>query len=642
MNNSLTPWVITGTLLLSGLSGCSTSFSPAPAPPGASAFGSISGQVHGGQFAITGASVYAYETSTAGYGVASTLLAGPVLTDANGSFSFPASTTCTPAGVVYLYSLGGDPGGSVANLNAGLLAVLGICPTDGLLVNAVVAPPATSAQISMNEVSTIAAAYALAGFATSATAIGNSGTALANTGLTNAANNASQMYIAVTPYGGGGAGALAATPNGNGIVPAALINTLANILAACINSASPYTPCTTLFSNDESGGGQTGTAPADTATAAIYLAQHPYPRDTNGNSLVSTLFNIAGSTANPFTPALATAPSDFAVALVFTGSFTSPYGIAIDSSGNAWVTNATTSGSVSVLSPLGVPLTGSPFGSGSLDVPKGLAIDQNGSAWVANTTGNSLVQLTSQGAVSATYTTDISSPNSVAIDASNNVWVANSASVTKISNTSSTPTFVTQTDNNQPRGITVSASGNVWVAEGADGITQDPPSDTSHTYTGYPATFLGLAADSAGFVWAADPGDTELFKFNSSGAIAASPEIATGPTCVAIDGSNNVFLSTVKSSSGTAAAGNLVYGVVELSSAATANGPPVTVGYTAGGQLQSQEGIAVDGSGNVWVTNYSYKNTSNTTVAGTTVVEFLGLANPAVTPINPSQLSTKP
>ena len=66
--------------------------------------------------------------------------------------------------------------------------------------------------------------------------------------------------------------ALPTTPNGNGVVPQATIDTLADILGACVNSAGPSsTPCSMLFANAMNGNSQ----PAETATAAINIAHNP-------------------------------------------------------------------------------------------------------------------------------------------------------------------------------------------------------------------------------------------------------------------------------------------------------------------------------------------------------------------------------
>jgi secreted PhoX family phosphatase len=46
-------------------------------------------------------------------------------------------------------------------------------------------------------------------------------------------------------------------------------------------------------------------------------------------------------------------------------------------------------------------------------------------------------------------------------------------------------------------------------------------------------------------------------------------------------------------------------------------------GFTAGGILNGPNGLAIDGSGNVWVTGGASNN----------LVEFVGAATPVVTPI---------
>ncbi|MEI9967600.1 MAG: hypothetical protein WDM87_02855 [Terracidiphilus sp.] len=88
--------------------------------------------------------------------------------------------------------------------------------------------------------------------------------------------------------------ALATTPGGNGTVPQTEINTLANILAACVNSTGPTsTQCSTLFSNATNNGVD---AP-DTATAALNIAHNPGPSST----IVGNLFGLQTPTS-PFQP----------------------------------------------------------------------------------------------------------------------------------------------------------------------------------------------------------------------------------------------------------------------------------------------------------------------------------------------------
>jgi hypothetical protein len=127
----------------------------------------------------------------------------------------------------------------------------------------------------VNEVSTVAAAYAMAGFATDATHVSSSGTALAKVGIANAFANASNLVVIWSGF------ALTTTPEMNGTVPQGKIYLLADILATCVNSngavTGPTSPsaCYTLLSTATSDGTSAGIQPTDTATAAINIAHHP-------------------------------------------------------------------------------------------------------------------------------------------------------------------------------------------------------------------------------------------------------------------------------------------------------------------------------------------------------------------------------
>src|ERR1017187_1491211 len=288
------------------LAGCSINSTSAPI---ADAGLAIHGSVHGGQQPIVGAQVYLLAANTTGYGQPSvsklsamstgysSSLGAYVPTAPDGSFTITGDYSCTPNTQVYLYSLGGSQGG-IANPAAGLLAALGNCPSSGNFLS-------STPFIAVNEVSTVAAAYAFAGFATDATHVSSSGTPLAQIGIANAFANATNLAGIST------GAALAVTPAGNGTAPQSKVNTLANIIAACINSTGPsFTACSTLFSNAESAGAA-GTLPTDTATAAINIAHSP-------GSNVANLYALSTATP-PFSPALAAQPFEFTVSLSFTG-----------------------------------------------------------------------------------------------------------------------------------------------------------------------------------------------------------------------------------------------------------------------------------------------------------------------------------
>jgi hypothetical protein len=184
------------------------------------------------------------------------------------------------------------------------MTAVGKCPASGTL-------QAVVPFIFINEVTTVASVYALAGFMTDLAHVSSSGTPLAQAGIAQAFATVNNLVNIATGT------ALAVTPAGNGTVPQTEINSLANILASCVNSngaSSP--PCTTLFANAQSG----STAPTDTVTAALYIAQNP-------GANISNLFAIPLPTS-PFQPSLSIAPNDFTIALNFTGGLSQPLAIA--------------------------------------------------------------------------------------------------------------------------------------------------------------------------------------------------------------------------------------------------------------------------------------------------------------------------
>jgi PKD repeat protein len=231
----------------------------------------ITGLVYGGSTPIVGAHVYLLAANTTGYGGAgiaasssnasvsllsavetgtSDSVGAYVATGSNGGFSLTGDYTCTSGQQLYLYVLSGT------NAAAGLMAVVGSCPASG----------SNAITVTVNEVTTIAAAYAFAGFATDAMHVSSSGTAPAQLGIQDAFATAGSLTGLSTGT------ALALTPGGNGAVPQAEINTLANILANCINYGSS---CATLLATATADGTSTGTKPTDTATAAINIAHNP-------------------------------------------------------------------------------------------------------------------------------------------------------------------------------------------------------------------------------------------------------------------------------------------------------------------------------------------------------------------------------
>ena len=413
----------------------------------------VQGKVHGGRQPISGASVYLYAAGTGGYGTASVLLIGPVTTASDGTFTIPSTYSCpSSTSQAYIYALGGNPG-SGTNTAAGLLAGLGACSA-----------LSSSTYVTVNEVSTIATSYALAGYATDPTHVSSSGSALAQIGMVNAFATVTNLETLSTGV------ALATTPAANGTVPQSQINTLADILRDALTQrlATPWTA--------HSATPERSTA-TDTATPATNIAHNP-------GANVSTLWSLVAGSGTPFLPYLGGAPNDFdhrhqlhgrrvelllghrrrrfrkcmgresrrqttmatALASLVPWASRSPAlwvtpaaglngaeGIAVDPSGNIWVTNSNsgTTGTISEFKPSTSTWgSASGFSGGGLNSPVLLAIDASSNVWVTNG-NNSISEFSSVGSPLSgsgfTGNGQLVEPGGIAIDTSGNVWVANSA-----------------------------------------------------------------------------------------------------------------------------------------------------------------------------------------------------------------------
>lgn len=407
-----------GVLVAVAMTGCEGRTSMiAPHSPTIAAPASAHGRVMGGQQPITGASIYLYAAGAGGYGsAAASLLTSStgnqddsgnwyVTTDANGNFAITGDWSCpvSPSpSYLYLLALGGNPGGSSANPNLALLAALGPCTG----VN-------SSTYVVVNELTTVASIWALSPFMTGMTNIGSSATNQVGLGDAFAAANSVANIATGTASG-------PSLPVGASL-PVAKIDTLANILASCVNStggtAGDSSPCGNLFLATT----VNSVAPTNTVAAALNMAQQP-------GANVSALF-AQQAAIPPFLPNLSTAPNDLTIAINYTGGgLNAPAAIATDQSGNVWVTNGG-GDTVSWFDNLGNSKLGT---SGTLigGVPAGIAIDLSGNAWVTASNNEVYELSSSNGSIVGSPLTGFNGPTGIAIDPSNEIWVVNSANST--------------------------------------------------------------------------------------------------------------------------------------------------------------------------------------------------------------------
>jgi hypothetical protein len=512
-----------------------------------------------------------------------------------------------------------------------MMTVLGSC--DGL----------GSSTVVVNEVTTVASAWATAPFAANDALTGNPsylylGTSSGNlSGLVNAFAAVNNLVDITTGQ------ARFMTPAANATVPYVEINTLADALNACTATSGGVegdgSPCSVLFTAADTLG--TGTysgsiAPSDTLQAAFNIAQHPVSNFGYTLDKASNLFTLATS-SSPFQPILAAKPTEWSISLNYIsgGGLTTASTVgsfAIDADGNLWITD-TTAGDVIEWNAAGAafsPSTGFSAGGGLI------AIDANGNVWVS---GNGVLsELTNLGSpvLGSPYAGVAGGGSDMAFDAQDNLWIANGTDVNEFSNLGEELSPASGYTNSGISGITavgIDSSNNVWVgnpnsasADASFSELTNPGGEliVNSQGTGLGTIFPGLAADGAGNIWgiATAPSDevckvppyggkgteliatciTNYINYQSGGNFFLNAKglalDGAGMLWVASQGGSALGPGLLPASSGTASS---------LSSPSLAAGP-----------LR----VAVDRSGNVWVL-----------LANNTVTEFIGVATPVVTPI---------
>lgn len=488
----------------------------------------ISGQVVSGSASgpISGATVQLFTAGTTGYASApstsSLNVIGNLTTDANGKFALAYTCPAAPGDQLYVVATtaagGGFNGGT--NPSIALMTALGSCGN----LNT------SGTTVTINEVTTIAAAYALSGFAgmpttggginvgapavitakaTTCKASGNWVSSGPNTcnylGLVNAFNTANNLVDPSTgqarTFTPGYTQSFSADTNiiNNSTVPTARINALADMLASCVETPSG---CGTLFA----AAATTNVTPADTLQTALNIAQNP------GNNVTALLGLVASSfIAPPYATNLGTTestpPTDLTLALTFTGAGlgiapnltladpTNPSflgtisvtnsALAIDAQGNIWVTGYPVDGgsaignTIAEFSGLGAPLT--PNISFSTATP----------------------QVPTFGGFNPTPTND-SGLGVFAIDQSGNLWINGQGSddLLEVSSSLAPSQSVGSLRTGDNGSIAIDLGGRAWAGGREGGLEQIATGDASVLQNFANAVPLGaLTFDANGGLW---------------------------------------------------------------------------------------------------------------------------------------------
>ena len=599
------------------LSGCAIGSVAGPAT-GSDANLSLGGHVHGGQQPVTSSHIALFSTVSSGlgntaYGGSATLLA-TATTDANGNFLITSSYTCPAQQQAYIVATGGNPGLTTSTDNSAIFLMAALGPCTGI---------GAGTQVDIDEVTTVAAAYALSGFlpagaagltesAVTSTSVGGTmpgiTTSSVNTqGLSDAFANANNIVnftagvaYTTTPQ--------SSTTNGSGVVPQSTIHALADILQTCVNSSGPTQPaCTSLFTAAKPPTGSSITAaPVNVLQAIVDIALNP------GNN-VATLFGLINSSpAFPYT--LTAAPNDWTIGITYNYSSTvlnKAVGMGIDNYDNVYVTGsvaAATGTDLLIMSPQGLLLNSSAMSTvATSNNIRNIAFDSSNNAYMPNGspstpfiykfTPNTSNSPGSGGAVSQlSYSTVSGTLNTyaVAVDQNNDIWTEGyKASTCAVSSPESSNTF------------------GCFLMEFPATSPAAPVSSWPTLSDFQPGIggARGLAFDvKTGNIWTTDVNNSNLTLFNvgtgtpAASAAAASVILSTaantttgvGSVSVAVDGSSNAWAVVL----GNAPTTTVPAGLYKVTTALS----PTLI---SGGNLQTPGYLAIDGNGNIFIANNS-------------------------------------
>ena len=355
----------------------------------------------------------------------------------------------------------------------------------------------------------------------------------------------------------------------------------------------------------------------------------------------------------------------------------SPTGTAVDAFGNVYIASVSdnrvykvSNGAISIVAGNGIPGfsgDGGPAAGAEIASPYGVAVDSSGNVYIADTS-NDRIRLVSGGTITTLvgngggciqqtdYLGDncppeaasLRSPRGVAVDSSGNLYIADTADqrIRKVSGgiittVAGNGTYgsagdggpATSAELDSPSGVAVDSGDNIYIADTLNnrirkvsgGIITSVAGNgtTGYAGDGGPATSAefenpyGVAVDSANNIYIADTFNNRIRKvsggiittvagngtygYSGDGGLAINAELEE-PYGVAVDASDNIYIADT---------GN--HRIREVS---TVNGNVISTiagngfssysgdgGQATGAQLSSPNGLAVDASGNLYISD---------------------------------------
>ncbi|MFL5382094.1 MAG: hypothetical protein ACJ8GN_06230 [Longimicrobiaceae bacterium] len=452
--------------------------------------------------------------------------------------------------------------------------------------------PTLAGPVTVNELTTVAAAYAFAQF-TAASQISGPAASL---------RVAAGMCANLASITGDPSNVMLGAPNGDQTNSLRSLRNLANLLVPAVRgSGGDWHEVHELATPPR------GDPPADTFQAMVNIARHP-------GWHVAGIYRQSQS-MQLYSPALAVPPDAWTLAVKVnrtgddgTRKFGGPANISWDRHGNAWISNNVVQGESAgcdfavVLKPDGTPADGvdgpkSPVVGGGMNGPGfGVVVDRNGDAWIGSYGWGPKGSWPVTGVVSKFdgsgnniggdgYTQGTSRVQGMAVDRWNNLWIAS------YGNDEVTPP--------PPYLNTVS----VYLGGDPGNCISYPDPDASPPQTAPGMYTFGVAVDQTaevptawvtyggGLGWPkANPAHVARFVIEN-GALRCTLALQVGASskAIALDPKGNAWIAS--------GGDDTVYMVTPAGHVA---------GFTDRGGLNSPWGLTVDGNGDVWVGNFGH------------------------------------
>jgi hypothetical protein len=541
------------------------------------------------------------------------------------------------------------------------------------------------ANVTINELTTVAASYSMAQFLPTGTISGDGFALRIAAGM-----NENLVDVAT----GSSSEVLLSSPNADETNSLRMTRSLANVLVACVNSRSATAELLSLTRPTR------GRRPENTAEALAALARDP-GQNVEQISRLSRLYRY-------YLPELERAPDAWAVTVkvndsgsdAVEGLIGGPGNLVFDAKGYAWITNNVVQGTTGsntnmiVLKPNGKPSDGSGgtptspmVGGGLLGGGYGITIDPQGNVWEGNFGwGDENPSLDGNGSISefSPSGAPISGPlgyqggplraQGMVADKSGNIWIASFENDSVFVFPGGDPNNAIQHQQyagSGPFGVGLAPDGTVWVSNGLVGV--QPNSLARYELRNgalhekvllrpFGKELRGLSVDSRGNAWVTSQGESVVYAVALDGTVLGgfSGGGINGPWGTAVDGDDSIWVANF----GPLQARTIFSaGLSKLCGINTAACPPgvhtgeplsPTTGYTvpsAGSQvllhtgdplygkdelpsfhpMMRQTACKVDAAGNVWTLNnwkpdFDLDATKNP--GGDGIIIFVGIAKP--------------